>query len=604
MAESRTDLPVLNAAHLAPYISLQIVKCNGGDRARALPVIKSRLMGLASKARGNHSRSVVADGVDIVTLEEGNPPDEVEAFSYVHRRPASWWHGPEDDDTAPPEQSTELIVLIRRGDYVAISGTEFRRQIEAWIRKDLAPFRLLPEWVLQQAFLAGRTKGLWLEGVHHRSSVKPDTKTTTGIDLRDTLSQQDSTYALNAGLGELADSPDRVALTGSAGTTPRKSVVWNKQAGSFTAFLQACVEVLDLIVETEETGRDEAVFGQLAESVDDLSGVRGAYEVIVPVAGLLLDPSTAEDQQLVTLASSITSVTGSDSPNCTVGLGLNGNEAGRARINVQEYDGRIKLDVRTESTSDPSTFPDLRDHLDDLGTLRIYYESGHVINGDRIYQPRIDAVPFRGWQFRTIEPFDIGREKPATNEPEIHALCGTDSDDSLFGWVTKAFSSGVLICDDGSGEMADFLHIDEERVLSLIHVKAAHSRSDRRGISASAYELVAGQATKNLLYLDHQRLLTRIDSTLTTARAAWADGERCSGRQSFRDALLKRRPSDPSQVVIVQPHVRESVYTAALNSFPPTPDLLRLKLLDTILNTAASSIAENGGARLLVVGSN
>jgi hypothetical protein len=56
-------------------------------------------------------------------------------------------------------------------------------------------------------------------------------------------------------------------------------------------------------------------------------------------------------------------------------------------------------------------------------------------------------------------------------------------DDSLFGSVVRRFGNGWLTCDDGPGEVADFVHVDPAGVLTLVHVKAAHGDGHRRGVA-------------------------------------------------------------------------------------------------------------------------
>ena len=81
---------------------------------------------------------------------------------------------------------------------------------------------------------------------------------------------------------------------------------------------------------------------------------------------------------------------------------------------------------------------------------------------------------------------------------------------SLFCWIKNCWNvnrdsgnSGWLACDDGSGELADFIHLDEHQgTLSLIHIKGASTSSPTRGISVGAYEVVVSQAIKNLRHLD------------------------------------------------------------------------------------------------------
>ena len=59
-----------------------------------------------------------------------------------------------------------------------------------------------------------------------------------------------------------------------------------------------------------------------------------------------------------------------------------------------------------------------------------------------------------------------------------------------------------LACDDGAMEIADFILFEAgpPGLIEVIHVKGAHSSSPNRGISVSAYEVVVGQAVKNLRF--------------------------------------------------------------------------------------------------------
>jgi len=40
-----------------------------------------------------------------------------------------------------------------------------------------------------------------------------------------------------------------------------------------------------------------------------------------------------------------------------------------------------------------------------------------------------------------------------------------------FAWVVEKVGPGWLTCDDGSGEVADFVHIAPDETLTLLHVK-------------------------------------------------------------------------------------------------------------------------------------
>ncbi len=78
-----------------------------------------------------------------------------------------------------------------------------------------------------------------------------------------------------------------------------------------------------------------------------------------------------------------------------------------------------------------------------------------------------------------------------------------------------------------------------------------------------------------------------------------------SGRSEFLEMLECRRQSDPVRVVIVQPHVSEAIHVTTSNDrdrgLNNTPNVLRMSLLDALLNTARSSIV-GCGADLHVIG--
>jgi hypothetical protein len=235
---------------------------------------------------------------------------------------------------------------------------------------------------------------------------------------------------------------------------------------------------------------------------------------------------------------------------------------------------------------------------DDL--FAVYYDSGHVVGPHGIGRRNINSAPFANWQFLDFSGFDITTEKPGKTPSEIHRNIGAGNDISLFGWVAHHYSSGWLVCDDGPGEVADFIHISPDGTLSIIHVKAAHSASSMRGIAVSAYEVVAGQAAKNSRYLVNLELLSEtLAIPHAQKRAAWIDGKRVAGRHEFLSMLESLMPSDKRQVVIVQPHVSEKMYNHIRAHHPsvtssPTADLLRLNSLETLLHTTRGAAVALG----------
>jgi hypothetical protein len=138
-----------------------------------------------------------------------------------------------------------------------------------------------------------------------------------------------------------------------------------------------------------------------------------------------------------------------------------------------------------------------------------------------------------------------------------------------------------LCCDDGPGEVADFIYFEPPaRRLHLIHVKAADSCKGSRGISVKAYEEVVSQATKNLRYLDlaNLKLLIEKGKELPIAKACFHGDnlKPCGGRGDLLKALtanMGRRLLE-KKVIVFQPHVRQTAWEDAsrdwLNGAQPT----------------------------------
>jgi hypothetical protein len=369
------------------------------------------------------------------------------------------------------------------------------------------------------------------------------------------------------------------------------------------------VELLVLIAKTDRSGPATSALPELAASVSSLRDLRGAYEAVPPTPDEVeMQPDVTEDKIVAAhiVDGAVVRVEGSGGAAFDLVVGHDGSEIGRVAVTVTEVGSAAHFQYGTASTpADPAYFAKVRDALDLLGTdLTVYYESesGHVIRDGEAFLYRVPEAPFRSWDFRDFSLFDVSLEKPlgASSEADIHAGCGLPGDRSLFGWVVASYRNGHLTCDDGAGEVADFVHVAPDGTLSLIHVKAAFSAATSRGIAVVPYEVVVSQATKNLGYLDPTVLRARLATKENMKRASWQDGVRCPDRQHVLDAISSRSPRDPVVVVIVQPHVTKGSYDAATTSHGVNS--YRLRLLELLLNNADASIREAAGGTLQVVG--
>jgi hypothetical protein len=223
------------------------------------------------------------------------------------------------------------------------------------------------------------------------------------------------------------------------------------------------------------------------------------------------------------------------------------------------------------------------------------------MHGDVISE-RIRSNPFAGWTWESFDGFRIRVEKPPG---DVHAMAGEPGDDSLFGWVARRFNTGWLTCDDGAGEVADFVHVDPAGLLTLVHVKAAHGDGPRRGVAVVPYQVVVAQAVKNLHFVTDQEALRRRLAEGASGKACWSHGIRVPDRSDLLEALELRDATTPTRVIVVQTHISQSSYRRfAEHRDDPQPidDVLRLHLVESLLTSAALSVVGRG-AQFTVIGS-
>ena len=604
---------------LCPYISFLYLECTIDD----VDLASQKLMSLIMQPKPNRQ------GGACIILKSGFNGDPAlhasreDSWSNVkldgvilrnESRPG--WAAP---DSGFVDVDHILRVVLQKERIFAIhSEPALRDSIARWLtREPKPPFVRVSSSILQGAFLRGEGKGLWLHGTHVRSTIRPDTKYITGRRVQDALSPlQDSSFAMAAARSSLPEDAARSALLGTVGTAPRKGTMWNRRSHDFVEFLTAGIEALELIEETIRNGTSlDRPFPILATESHDLSAVRGACDIIVLTPDELPTSSDISDDMIAAadiLQQARFEVVGSStSPDFKLEVGMNGSMGGviQGTVRMDRDDAVFNFGYDPDSApTNPGPVRMILNALKYSDLFAVYYDSGHVVSTNGIGSRNINPTPFNNWQFKNFSGFDICVEKPPGSPVDIHANIGVGPDVSIFSWVAGNFSSGWLICDDGPGEVADFVHIAHDSTLSLIHAKAAHSSSSVRGISASAYEVVAGQAAKNSRYLiDLDSLYETLMIPQKLTRAAWIDGDRVADRSEFLDMLQCLEATDEKRVLIVQPHVSEQIYTRARaadagRSSLQVPEVSRLHSLETLLNTTRGAVVALG-ADLHVIGS-
>lgn len=586
---------------LGPYFTVTVLEYTGDVPEHACPEVLEAL-------RGNERVTVVAEGAQFFAE---SVLDEVHGFVRRVEHVPSWLRA----DQQFVDTRHLLTLVLRRERLVAVHTDEtLAERLQRWLdRPARSPFRRVPALTLEAALLSGEAKGLWLRGTHTGRANKPDTKSLSGRKLEDALNVlEDPSFAMAAGRASLPRDPARTSLTGTVGTTPRKSMVWFKRTNGWHHFMAITAELLALLAESLAGDQPAApVFALLAREVRDLSEVRGAFELsTLAPEDLPATPDLGDGLRdaAAVLQRATLSVRGvRDEAGFQLDVALDGKPAGTLDARLTERAGG--LDISFEIANGPANESAARQVLGALAhpeLVTVHYRSGHTIVDGRIWHRNTQIARFPRWRFDDFSGFDITTEKPLVpRAQEQHDAIGDAGDTSLFSWVVEHYRDGFLTCDDGPGEIADFLHIGPDETLSMIHVKAAKSAVRNRGVAVTAYEVVTGQAAKNLVFADQARLVDRLRQAPVRWPATWTNGERVPDRQDFVAAANRRDATALVRVVIVQPHLSATAYRR-LRTGPArrrlTDDFLRLCLLETMLNSArAAAIAV--GADLEVVGS-
>src|SRR6185437_84787 len=171
------------------------------------------------------------------------------------------------------------------------------------------------------------------------------------------------------------------------------------------------------------------------------------------------------------------------------------------------------------------------------------------IDGYSIYPARTDLEPFGDDDFRVVDwtGVDIKKEKPDGALPK-----------SIFEWLQAELiesAATVVFCDDGAGEIADFVVLTEdgERTrVAFYHCKASEQSAPGNRVD-DLYE-VCGQAVKSGAWMTPVRLREQIEhrATLPSVRGFM------KGTMADLSRLLAKDGQRGSQfeVFIVQPGVK------------------------------------------------
>lgn len=598
---------VLDLAQLKPYFSISILACVIEDTGRAFET----LMKFLRKEAGERGRSIdvsvtgeiVVEGYDGGSIENVGSLSEL-GFDWLYgvtrrRTQTAPWAAKESGVT---DIINELTLALSRGRLVAIRTDIVSSSVLLkWAAKLTTPYRQFPPEVLSGTF-NGDGKMLWMQGVHRQRASKANTKALSGSRLQEAVDVlEDASYAMSAMKVNISPDDEDALLRGELTVSPDKSRVAFKAMSGLWMFLAATDETLGLLEKSLAAEcPPESVFPELAIRETDLKNVFGAYDIRVASPEEIStlpqsDQGTLDRAEL--LRGALLDVEGdSRSPAAKVTVGAGGSSSGTLQLQPRAMKGGgFELDVRyAASPTDEIQTRVVRDALQDEDLVTIYYESGHTFTEGRIARQNLSARPFVNVRFLDFSGCNILREKPrGYGDQVIHDGIGASGDDSIFSWVAARFVEDWLICDDGPGEVADFLHLKEDGTLTAIHVKAAHSSSSRRGIAVTRFEELVSQAEKNVKLLAEEKLGAVLGKQRIENPACWRDGERVPSRVEFINQLRARIRSDKTYVMLIQPHLSKAAWEgarAASDRGAPTRDSYSLVLLDNLLHSTRRTV--------------
>jgi hypothetical protein len=602
-----TGAETIRLEQLHPYWTVTVLECTDGDADAAFAALGDFLLRCAEDpGRALGIRTTGSISVARTSTENGSGEGEL-----LTRFGFDWLFGLTRERRTRPEWaaadaplvdvSNELALALGRQRLVAVR-TFAERPLLQWVDSGAAPYRRVPADVMSATF-GGDGKALWLQGVHRRRAAKPDAKSLHGVRLQEAMDAvEDATFAMSAMKIDYVSDVDRAVLNGTLTINPARSHLSFKAMSSFLLYLAATAEALDMVDKslTEDDAFDQP-FPELAVRETDLDKVRDAFDVRVAdpdeIRGLP-DADDGDVERAEMLQDVLLGVIGEPgSAAFVLDVGTHGSVAGRLKVKpVRTPRGPIELDVRY---AEPPTAELIARRIKDIiGTgdlISVYYESGHVVANGEITRQNLKSAPFPNYEFEDFSGTAVTEEKPRVlGVQKIHDAIGANGDRSLFGWVVRRYRTGWLLCDDGPGEAADFLHLDDDGTLTALHLKGAQSRSPGRRVAVQAYEQVASQAAKNARLLASDPLAERLAGRTIERPGLWYDGQRTYALDDFLFALRTRKASDPTRVVIVQPHLLRSVHDAAraaADNGRPTSDSHSLALLDVLLHGTRRTVA-------------
>lgn len=576
---------------LRPFLAPVLLEAVGRHRELALlKKVIAEIVAEAGRSSSRRRRILLKSDVEV--------DDALFLQAVVYREAAapSWLQTQGLEDV-----QHHLIVAAVKGPNVTICASD--GVMRERIVKKLMVARRMPREVIA-AFVGPEAKAIWLNGIHTPTSSKPDTKAMTGTTLEYALDPiGDQTYYYSAartvpGIRGLESDEGKPALVGAA---PAGGRVWLSRSENWQAFKAQLSAVID---HATSGVRPDNPFAALARPVEDSDDVREAYGLSVIPEELLSEdeiPGPEREAARRWAFDAIYEVSPLDGLSLSVEPRLKGRRLGKIDLRVSLEDGlaRIECEWTEQEPGMEALCAECARFLGSADRIKIYYESGHAIAQGRCYAGGYTDQPF-SWDFRSFAGYDVTKEKPPVPKgAKLADQIALPGDDSLFAYVCRKMFLGVdgqpkgwLASDDGSMELADFIHIDPDaKIISLVHVKASGKAERNRLAAPAEYEVVVSQGVKNLRHLDRRNLVEELGrgKGKKIGEAVWHDGVKQADRKGFISAARRLPQSALKVLVILQPRVTKGEVDRCLAVGAPSSDAMRMKQINTLMLAARAS---------------
>lgn len=610
----------------APYLSVSLCSAKSGKT----PTPDDLLDGIRDVSKEIADRKEL-DRPRFIASE--NPPLDKDGtvFAWVHyveKRPPSWFTGDGVTDVL-----NHLVVVAQCGSLYAFvfsdNGlrTAVARKFGSAANGALSEVECLSPTQINKAFVETQVRTLWLSGTHRRTVIKADSKVLAGLELEtslDPLGDQSYYFSSVRSTMSLAEGDKPTVIGASPGggrlwIGPTKS--WDDFTGLIDAIFARAAKHMD------EKGRSDRPLPVLASPSVDLKGIEQPYDIAFIVPEQAEDGNGAEvDGELRWLQQfgdtarfEITAAAGS--PNFEADVFWADAKLGRLAF---DFELTPRSDVRLKSRKvDGFDGNEIEKALLKIceapENLTIYFDTGHTYSRGLFFETRFRDARFEDWEWVRMDRDKtlFKNEKPLDGRRFAVENVGKVDDKSLFGLVARHWPNldargnptGWLVCDDGAMESADFIHLDETRnppELTLIHVKGSGSANTKRDLSVSDYEVVVGQAVKNLRHIDRGLLAAKLAANATGVLkdAVWYNGERQKDRKALLQVLKGIGSNLKTKVVVFQPRVRRSVSNDIRkrmdDSKQPNAAVRRMQQLDALLLGARADCFSLGASFAVV----